>query len=214
MPRMDAFEQALRDLDAGGVMAAPVAALAIGLVYCFLGYPLFRFMLALTGFLLAGAMAGALGGFLTEGNPWWVLGLGAVGGICGAFAMYWLYRTGVFLIAALGGGAAGYTVLSVEPQPWLPLAVLGIGLVAGLIGLFLEKPLMRLATAALGSAIAVQAGFALLPDAMVDEWRATPGAERYVFGGVVVVWVLLLLMGFSTQWSIGRRGKRVEVVRR
>jgi len=131
-----------------GVVAAAVAA---GTLYCFLGYRTLRFVLGLSGFLMAGTVAAILVNWISQGNELAMLIALCVGGMCGAFALYFLYRTGVFLIGLMGTALIAHVVLAAQPDTWIPFAVVGIAVVGGLFALLIERPIILLATAALGA---------------------------------------------------------------
>lgn len=126
-------------------------AVAIGTLYCFLGYRTLRFVLGLTGFLMAGGVAATLVNWVSQGNQLAALIALFVGGMCGAFALYFLYRTGVFLLGMMGTALIAHNVLSAQPDTWIPLAVIGVAVFGGLVALLLERPVILLATAALGA---------------------------------------------------------------
>ena len=131
-----------------GVVAVAVAA---GTLYCFLGYRTLRFVLGLSGFLMAGTVAAILVNWISQGNELAMLIALCVGGMCGAFALYFLYRTGVFLIGLMGTALIAHVVLAAQPDTWIPFAVVGIAVVGGLFALLIERPIILLATAALGA---------------------------------------------------------------
>jgi len=126
-------------------------AVAIGTLYCFLGYRTLRFVLGLTGFLMAGGVAATLVNWISQGNQLAVLIALFIGGMCGAFALYFLYRTGVFLLGLMGTALIAHNVLSAQPDTWIPVAVIGVAVLGGLVALLLERPVILLATAALGA---------------------------------------------------------------
>ena len=128
-----------------------VTAVAIGTLYCFLGYRTLRFVLGLTGFLMAGGVAATLVNWISQGNQLAVLIALFIGGMCGAFALYFLYRTGVFLLGLMGTALIAHNVLSAQPDTWIPVAVIGVAVLGGLVALLLERPVILLATAALGA---------------------------------------------------------------
>lgn len=126
-------------------------AVAIGTLYCFLGYRTLRFVLGLTGFLMAGGVAATLVNWISQGNQLAVLIALFIGGMCGAFALYFLYRTGVFLLGLMGTALIAHNVLSAQPDTWIPVAVIGVAILGGLVALLLERPVILLTTAALGA---------------------------------------------------------------
>ena len=141
----------LSDLTTQQINGLIAAAVAIGTLYCFLGYRTLRFVLGLTGFLMAGGVAATLVNWISQGNQLAALIGLFIGGMCGAFALYFLYRTGVFLLGLMGTALITHTVLSAQPDTWIPFAVLGLAVVGGLLALLLERPVILLATAALGA---------------------------------------------------------------
>lgn len=189
----------------------------VGAVYCFIGYRILKFILGLTGFLLAGSAAAVLVGFLSYGN---MIGMGAallIGGICGAMALFFLYKTGVFCLGMLGATVVAYNLLQGRPEPWILWAVAGLGLVGGLLAILIERPAMTLATAAIGAMMLTQAGltvarqqglFEQLPQPVEDLGQSLPPVP-YLSWGLLVTWVLLTLLGAYMQFSMGRRKKVV-----
>jgi hypothetical protein len=152
------FEFDLENLTATQLNAVMAGVVAIGTLYCFLGYRTLKFVIGLTGFLLAGCVAGALALWLSKGHEIGSLIAFAIGGICGAFALFFLYRMGVFLVGLLGAALIANNVLQNTGDAWVPLAVLGLGAVGGLVALILEKPVMLMATSVLGAWMLVSAG--------------------------------------------------------
>lgn len=106
----------LEEMAAGYEQAVLGLLLVVGLLYCFLGYRLFRFILGMTGFFLAGLPALVLTGWLTQGH---VLGMAiafVVGGLCGAVALFFLYKLGVFCLGFLGAMVITYNILQGDPN--------------------------------------------------------------------------------------------------
>lgn len=191
-----------------GVLAA---GLVLGLFYCFLGYRFFHFMIMLTGFLLAGSVAAVLAGWLSGGRVAFLL-LGLVlGGAAGAFALAFLYRAGVFCVGMLGGGAVALEIAGGTAEPWAALLIaVGAGAVGGLLALWLEPPVMVLATSALGALLMVHAVLlagveaALIP--VGEDGFASEGAVRAAFWA----WAVLGLLGAVCQAATLRKRRRKE----
>lgn len=188
-----------------------------GVLYCFLGYRLLKFIIGLTGFLLAGATAAVIVGFLSYGN---LIGMGAallIGGICGAMALFFLYRTGIFCVGMLGATLVAYTLLQGRPEPWILWAVAGLGLVGGLLAILIERPVMTLATAAIGAMLLTQAGLAVARQqgllehipAQAEQLNDALPPIPYLSWGVFAAWILLALLGVYVQFRMGRK-KRPE----
>lgn len=189
---------------AGAIVAVTMS---VGTLYCFLGYRTLKFIIGLTGFILAGGAAAALVGWLTNGN-YVALGIAAVlGGIAGALAFFFLYRVGIFVLGFLGAALIAHNVLSTVDEAWVPLAIIGIGLAGGGVAIFLEAPVMMIATALIGAWIVVSGvGYFLIgsevfetPDGDLDETRA-----RMVLVGS---WLVLSIAGVFAQFATRKRDK-------
>ena len=185
----------------------------VGVLYCFFGYRLLKFILGLTGFLLAGSTAAVVVGFLSYGN---LMGMGAallIGGICGAMALFFLYKAGVFCLGMLGATVVAYNVLQGRPEAWILWAVAGLGLVGGLLALLIERPVMSLATAAIGAMLLSQSGLAMarqqglldrIPEDAGQLGEALPPIP-YLGWGVFAAWAFLALLGAYVQLGLGRK---------
>jgi len=183
-------------------------AVVAGSAYCFLGYRLFKFVLGLTGFVLAGGVAGHLAASFYPGHP--VVNAAAFlgGGLAGAVAILAFYEVGVFLIGLLGAVLVAHTLLDgydVAHGPWI---LLGAAIAGGLIAVLLERAVMTLATAAIG-AWGVVAGVTYFATGgalfdVLDEPLRFDG-NRWVF---VACWGVLTLAGALAQLSTRKRKPR------
>jgi len=188
---------------AGTVVGAGLLILA-GLVYCLVGYRIFRFLLGLTGFLLAGPLLAAIVGWLSSGNAL-VMGIGLlVGGLAGAFALVFLYKAGVFCLGLLGGAVTVYNILYNRPEAWVPVAILGAGLAGGLLALGIERPVMSVATAVIGAWIAVNAFVIMLGAAGFEEFVEEAYHESRLLFGMLTAWAALGLIGAFVQLVVLR----------
>lgn len=185
-------------LSPGQEQGTLVGLLLAGVLYCFLGYRVFRFLLGLTGFLLAGAVAGALAGWLTYGHVVTMGIAGLVGGVCGAVALLFLYRLGVFFIGFLGGLIIAYHVLQGRPEPWIIWAILGSGCVGGVMALGLEPLVMTVATS-VDRRMAVH-GVGILSGVGHGLWPGPVEAGEYSGGFVGIV---DCLGGAGSPWYSG-----------
>jgi len=204
----------LEDIPPEQVMLVLAGMAGVGFLYCFLGYRLIKLILGLTGFLLAGSAAAVIVGFLSYGH---LIGMGialCVGGFCGAMALFFLYRTGIFCLGMLGASVAAYSVLQGRDDPWILWAVAGIGLAGGLLAILVERPVMKLATAAIGAMLMTQAGLALarakglLDLAPGSTPETAPGTPAPYFGWMVVaIWLFITLVGAAAQFGTSARKK-------
>jgi len=207
----------LEDLPPEQAMLMLAVMAGVGVLYCFFGYRLLKFIIGLTGFLLAGSTAAVVVGFLSYGN---LMGMGAallIGGICGAMALFFLYRTGIFCVGMLGATLVAYNILQARPEAWILWAVAGLGLAGGLLALLIERPVMTLATAAIGSMLMTQSGLAVarqqglldhLPQEAEKLSEALPPIP-YLSWGVFAAWAFLAFVGAFVQFRIGRK-KRAD----
>jgi hypothetical protein len=138
-----------------------MAAAAIGLIECFFGYRILRFLLGILGFIAGAVIFGSLGYELTEGSELVSIIAGIAGGIAGAFIMYTLYIVGVFAIgAALGFMTASYVFGILNSDP-MPVVLIASALLGGILAALLQKPMIIIATA-FGGAYAAVTGVAYL----------------------------------------------------
>lgn len=179
----------------------------IGMLYCFAGYRLFKLVLGLTGFLLAGAVAAVLVGWLSMGNLLAMGIAGAIGGLCGAFALFFLYKTGVFFVGFLGGLVTAFSLMGGRPEPWAPLAALGVAVVGGLLAIGLERSVMTLATAAIGAWIMTIAGALLIKGAGFADQLAERELTNQVQWILLGSWAGLGLVGAVVQFATARKKK-------
>ena len=181
---------------------------AIGLVYCFFGYPIVRLMLGMTGFLLAGGVAALLGAWLSQGNPWVTLIALFLGGMCGAAALWFLYRVGLFVLGLSAAVLIAYEMLAGSEEAWAPWAIVGSGIAGGLLILYLQRPIITLATAAIGSWLVTYVGaYFLLGDDFADELAASERMEGDAWW-VMLAWITLALLGAAFQFLIAGKKKQ------
>jgi MFS family permease len=186
-------------LGAEALLLAALLSVVLGLVNCFFGYRLFRFMLGVFGFLL-GAVAGFfIASSVTDGQVLWLV-LGAiVGGLAGAALLSFLYVVGVFLAGAWAGawlaGLAG-TLTGLELPTW---AVIIAAVAVGIVALILQRVLLILVTAFGGAWAVAQVGDFLLQNYGI----------RRAFLDVAL---FLLTVGFPAalilQWYHGLKGNQ------
>lgn len=183
-----------------------VLAMAIaGVLYCFMGYRTLRFLIGLTGFLFAGVTAAALAGMVWDGRVVPMVIAGLFGGVCGAFALTFLYKTGIFLIGAFAGMLAAHNLLAASPDLWVPFAVIFGGLAAGTLALFIERPVMVIATALLGAWMLVSslAYFFFEADWLQDSANfLADHEERPLF---ILLWAVLSVAGVAAQFATSKK---------
>ncbi|MDK1020603.1 MAG: TMEM198/TM7SF3 family protein [Candidatus Hydrogenedentes bacterium] len=183
-------------------------AVAIGTLYCFLGYRTLRFVLGLTGFLMAGGVAATLANWISQGNQLATLVALLIGGLCGAFALYFLYRTGVFFLGLMGTALISHNVLAAQPDTWIPLVVLGLAVAGGLFALLIERPVILLATAALGAWMVVSGvAYFIVGSSGLDELTKLLESEDHRTI-VVASWAVLAIAGALSQMATTKRKRK------
>jgi hypothetical protein len=183
------------------------SSMAAGLIYCFVGYKLLKFVLGLTGFIIAGSVAVLLVSWATDGHAISMIVALIIGGTSGAFALFFLFRTGIFAVGMLGMTIFSNNFLGDRPESWTPLAIVGLGIVGGLIALVLERPVLALATATIGSWMIVAGGTYFI-DTYFNDGATQITDIRDAFRVEsdqmlqLVVWAVLAATGFTAQLSI------------
>lgn len=138
---MRELQQMLQEMQAIVICVA----LLVGAVQCFFGYKLFRVMTAIIGFIVGGIIGAALGYVMLE-EVGMFLGL-LVLGILGALLAYTLYKVGVFIICFGAGAVLGLLLaMMMDDSSMMAPFMTIVGLVFGVIGVILTKPLIILST--------------------------------------------------------------------
>jgi hypothetical protein len=189
---------------------AAVILVAGGLVSCFAGYRVFRFVLAFFGFIFGAlAASSAMGADQTL----WMIGAAIVGGLLGALILVLAYFVGVALIGAgIGAGAAMaiWAALGREPGivPVLILSVLG-----ALAALALQRYVIIASTAFGGAQTAIVGGAALLGGraaglAARSVYRVYPLDPLPATSWDLVAWLVLGTLGVIVQLAVTARGRK------
>lgn len=190
---------------------AVAIAIFVGTLYCFLGYRTLRFVICLTGFILAGAMAAGLGAYFGHGNTWIALIAGIAGGLCGAATLLFVYKLGLFVLGLLATAVAAHIFLLGRPEPWIVFAVIGTGLVGGLLAVALERFIVVLATSAIGAWFTVCGlGYFLVGPKFLDIMQEPlePGRDRAI---VAACWATFAIAGTLAQFATNRVKREVVV---
>jgi hypothetical protein len=191
----------LNELNARQLQAGVAIGIAVGTLYCFLGYRVLRFVIGMTGFILAGSFAAALAGLITHGKLVFMLLAGVGGGIAGAFALFFLYKTGIFFLGLIGGALAASMILAGRPEDWVSSAVVGAAILGGLSVLLFERLIVTLATSVIGAWITVH-GVAIFvlaggtPNSLRDSLR-----DEQTQTILLAVWAVVAAAGAATQYA-------------
>lgn len=177
-----------------------MAAAAIGLIECFFGYKILRFLLGVLGFIAGAVIFGSMGYELSGGSELISIAAGIAGGLAGVFIMYTLYIVGVFAIgAALGFMTASYIfgILNSDPMTIVLIASAALG---GILAAVMQKPMLILATAFGGSYAAVASiSYLILRnfDPLDPEFLNTLGEDQLY--RMAIIWFGLGVFGFVVQ---------------
>lgn len=186
-----------------------------GLLACFGGYRLFRFVLGLYGFLFGAFMATSVMG---TSDTWTLVVAAVAGGVLGALLMVVAYFMGVGLV---GAGLAALAInlawrfVGGDPPTWLLVVVCVVGALAALS---VERWVVIVGTAIAGSWTLIVAGLALMGDPAAtraassgDVWILYPLGQTGGQMWQVALWFGLTVAGVVVQMATSRGGKRRRV---
>lgn len=182
-----------------------VVQIVTGLLFCFVGYRIFKLVLGIVGFA-AGAILGTLAGFALGGKPVWAIVGGIAGGIGGAVLLVLLWFVGIFL---LGAGLAVMLIglpLQAVGVGVPRIALLVIGIVGGIVALFLQKLIIVISTAFGGSMNLVTGVTYLLFRGRVTPVNMPAVLGRATLAWMLAAWLLLGIAGIFVQYKL--TGKR------
>ena len=198
-----------------GAFATPVAVVFVigGLITCFAGYRLFRFVLALYGFF-AGAMFGSS---VPDPSSTFAIIVGFVaGGVVGAIIMVLAYFLAVGLIGA-GLAAlvlhAGWRIVGGDPPALVVVLVCVLG---ALIAIRVQRLVMILGSAVAGSWTAITGAVALMGDPKALLAASAPGVSVIYPADLMppnthmmLAWIALAVIGMTVQLkTTSTMGKR------
>lgn len=179
------------------------AAAVVGLIECFFGYRILRFLLGVIGFVIGAVIAGSLGFELSGGSELIAIIAGIAGGCVGAYIMYLLYIVGVFVI----GAALGFMVVSFifglmneNPVPWMVITSSAAG---GILAVLFQRPMIVIATSFGGSYAAVTGISYLLMrnfNPLEPGFLNTLGEDQLY--RMAIIWFALGVFGFVVQYMM------------
>lgn len=175
---------------------------AIGLIECFYGYIIFKFTLALIGFIGVGGLTAGIT-YAASRDPGVTVLCALVGGIVGAGLMVLLYFIGIFLIGALFGTLlVGILSMSYGGNPH-PAVLLIVAIICGVIALLLQKLVIIVATAFSGSWSVVTgiSYFVFKFDPMMTLQQLSHNARGQLVA-IIVCWIFLGLAGTLVQYKV------------
>jgi len=205
-----------------GAYYLPVAALLIvgGFIACFFGYRLFKFVLAIFGFILGALAASSVFG-VSDTTPMVIAAI--VGGAVGALLLLAAYFVGVALVGAgLGALLANLLWTQIEGDPH-PFVIVLFSVAGALLATWLQRYVIILGTAFGGAWTIIVGALAVMGDktalnaaAAGDVWVAYPMTPAPGQRWVPYVWIVLGLIGTVVQMFItgGQSGRVVKANKR
>lgn len=195
---------------------AAVVLILGGLVACFVGYRLFKFVLAIFGFILGALAASSIWG---ASDTTYMVIAAFVGGFAGAILLLAAYFVGVALVGAgLGALIANLIWTQIEGDPH-PFVVVLFSVAGALVATWLQRYVIILGTAFGGAWTILVGGLALMGDrtainaaAAGDVWVAYPMNPAPGQRWVPYAWIGLGLVGTLVQMFVtgGQSGRVVK----
>jgi hypothetical protein len=197
-------------------LPAAVVLLVGGLVACFVGYRLFKFVLAIFGFILGALAASSIWG-PSETTYMVLAAIG--GGIAGSLLLLAAYFIGVALVGAgLGALVANLIWTQIEGDPH-PFVVVLFTVAGALLATWLQRYVIIVATAFGGAWTILVGALALMGDrtamnaaAAGDIWVAYPLNPAPGQGWLPYAWIGLGVIGTFVQMFV-TGGQRVRVMK-
>ncbi len=185
-------------------------AVAAGLVECFFGYRIFRFILGVAGCVAAAVFFGSLGYELSGGSEPVSIIAGLAGGVLGACLFYYLYIIGVFFLGAILGFTIAMYVFSLMNMDVIPAVLYGAAIISGALAAVFQKPMLIIAPAFGGSFAAVTGGAYIL---YRNFYPLDPGflgnLEEDQLYRMAMIWFALGVFGLVVQLMILPRKEAV-----
>jgi hypothetical protein len=194
-------------------LPAAVVLVAGGLLACFVGYRLFKFVLGVFGFIIGALAASSVFG---AGDTTAMVIASIVGGLVGAAVLLASYFIGVALVgAAIGALVANLIWTRIEGDPH-PFVVILFSVAGALLASWLQRYVIILGTAFGGAWTALVGATAIAGDtralaaaAAGDIWVAYPMHPAPGQTWVPWAWLALGAVGTLVQmyWTGGQRGR-------
>ena len=188
-----------------------------GVVACFFGYRLFKFVLGIFGFILGALAASSIWG---ASDTTYMILAAIAGGLVGGLLLLAAYFVGVALVGAgLGALLANLIWMQIEGDPH-PFVVVLFSVAGALIATWLQRYVIILGTAFGGAWTMIVGGLAVMGDqtainaaAAGDIWVAYPMNPAPGQPWVPYAWVALGLVGTLVQMFVtgGQSGRVVKV---
>jgi Domain of unknown function (DUF4203) len=191
-------------------LAAAIVVVLGGAVACFAGHRLFRFVLAIYGFILGAMFASTLA---PESSTTWMVVAAIVGGILGAAVLMLAYFVGIALVGAgLGAFIAHFGAQYFGPGDPAPVALIALSVLGAIGAMLLQRYVIILATSFGGAWTSIVGLFAIGGDRKAA--RAAAGGDVWILyptnpapgqRWVPIAWIVLGLIGATVQMGITAR---------
>ena len=195
-------------------MPAGALLLVSGFIACFAGYRLFKFVVAVYGFILGAAIMSSMMGVTSTGG---MILAGIFGGTAGAVILVLAYFVGVGLVGAGFGvlvAHVGWSYLRGTSEPPLT-AIVGFAVLGAIGSMLLQRYVVIVATAFGGAWTMLLGGLTLAGDHRItsaaasgDVWILYPMAPSPEYRWVQTAWLVIGLVGTAIQLGITGKRKR------
>jgi len=176
----------------------------IGLVYCFAGNRALRFTLGVTGFLAGGFFAAVVVCWLPDEMERAGIICFFLGGGASAFIVVRFRNFGVFCQGFIGSALASSIIADLlfgdAATEWGGVILLISGLAGGVLGLYLERPVMSVATAVIGAYMTTYIGAGII--APPPECCEDPLDNPRISAAMLVFGTALALAGVHFQLAV------------
>jgi hypothetical protein len=185
-----------------------------GALACFMGYRVFRLVLAIYGFVLGALIATSV---LAPVETPWTLIVAVGGGVAGAAVLILAYFVGVAFVGAAIAALLVHVIwtrIGGEPHPLVVVLACVLGALASMS---VQRHVIILGTAFAGAWTGLIGGLLLLGNktaqaaaAKGDVWLAYPLNPAPDQRWLLWSWVLLAVVGAVVQWRLGGKGGVVK----
>lgn len=177
----------------------------VGALQCFFGYRIFKLILGLTGFLIGGVLAAAIGSSFSQ-EVIFILLSGLMGGFIGAALMVTLYFAGIFLIGAILGSVLGTVLYAVAESQPDPAVLLITAVLVGIIALSFQK-FMIIVSTAFGGAWGIIIGIAYFITGVINlsNPEQTFSSDGKYLYAILLCWLALGIAGVINQYRFAAK---------
>ncbi len=192
------FIEQIQDVLKDHAHIVAVFSIALGILNCYFGYKIFKFVLGIVGFCAGFLTAGALGMIIFGGETSVAFLLAVFGGIIGAFFMVMFYKFGIFILGAGLGAFLSIMITGTAGQEANIFLITALALAGGITALLLQKLMIIIATSFGGSWGIVSGAFSFFGKeadltAMINQPEILK-SMGWIYYLMLLLW---LIIGFS-----------------